>query len=51
MGRKLVIVGSGAREHSIALKLLCSNDVEHLYLMPGNPGIQMSDPKRVTLLG
>ncbi|HVB61113.1 MAG TPA: phosphoribosylamine--glycine ligase [Ktedonobacteraceae bacterium] len=36
---RIVIIGSGAREHALAWKLTQSRRVTHLYAAPGNPGI------------
>ena len=33
---KLLVVGSGGREHAIAKKLLESTDVEQVFVAPGN---------------
>ena len=35
---KLLVVGSGGREHAIAKKLLESTDVEQVFVAPGNDG-------------
>ncbi len=37
---KIVVVGSGGREHAIAWKLAQSEKVEKLYCAPGNAGIE-----------
>lgn len=41
---KVLVVGSGAREHALAWKLSASPLVDQLYAAPGNPGIaQVAD--------
>ncbi len=37
---KILLVGSGGREHALAKKLYDSPKCEKLYAIPGNPGIQ-----------
>ncbi|MCU0406920.1 MAG: phosphoribosylamine--glycine ligase family protein, partial [Ignavibacteriaceae bacterium] len=34
----VVIIGSGGREHALALKLKESSKLNNLYIIPGNPG-------------
>ncbi|AEF24479.1 phosphoribosylamine--glycine ligase [Streptococcus parauberis] len=38
---KLLVVGSGGREHAIAKKLLESKDVETVFVAPGNAGMTL----------
>ncbi len=35
---KVLVVGSGAREHTIGEKILLNETVEKLYFAPGNAG-------------
>jgi phosphoribosylamine---glycine ligase len=51
---KLLVIGSGGREHALAWRLLQSNRVEHVYVAPGNGGtalmkgasnVALSDPQ------
>ncbi|VHC83616.1 phosphoribosylamine--glycine ligase [Streptococcus pyogenes] len=38
---KLLVVGSGGREHAIAKKLLVSNGVDQVFVAPGNDGMTL----------
>jgi phosphoribosylamine--glycine ligase len=51
---KLLVIGSGGREHALAWRLLQSKRVEHVYVAPGNGGtalmkgasnVALSDPQ------
>ncbi|SHG37234.1 phosphoribosylamine--glycine ligase [Thermosyntropha lipolytica DSM 11003] len=39
MGKKVLVVGQGGREHALVWKLSLSPQVEKIYAAPGNPGI------------
>ncbi|MEF9968038.1 MAG: phosphoribosylamine--glycine ligase, partial [Longicatena sp.] len=38
--KKILVIGSGGREHAIAYKFKCSPQVEEVYVAPGNPGMR-----------
>ncbi len=38
---KILIIGSGGREHALAWKAAQSPKVDHVYIAPGNPGIAL----------
>ena len=46
---KLLVVGSGGREHAIAKKLLESKDVEKVFVAPGNDGMTLDDLELVNI--
>ena len=39
MGKKVLVVGQGGREHALVWKLSQSPQVDKIYAAPGNPGI------------
>ena len=41
MGMKVLVIGSGAREHAIAHALLSGNSVSEVTVAPGNPGMRL----------
>jgi len=41
---KVLVVGSGGREHALALRLLASDSVEHVIVCPGNAGTAQTPP-------
>ncbi len=45
-----VVLGSGGREHAIALKLLESPDVSEVTVIPGNPGMAIGGKLKVASL-
>src|SRR6188768_4067037 len=42
--RKVLVVGSGGREHALALRLLQSPGVDEVIVAPGNAGVQSPPP-------
>ena len=40
---KVLIIGSGAREHALAWKLASTVRVKEVYVAPGNAGTQAED--------
>lgn len=46
---KLLVVGSGGREHAIAKKLLESDQVEQVFVAPGNDGMTLDGIKLVNI--
>ena len=44
-GRKVLVVGSGGREHALALKLLESPSVAEVLVLPGNAGTAQAPPR------
>src|SRR6188768_2072936 len=42
--RKVLVVGSGGREHALALRLLASAAVEEVIVAPGNAGTAAPPP-------
>ena len=40
MKNKVLVIGSGGREHALAWRLSLSTTVKHVYVAPGNPGTQ-----------
>lgn len=41
MGMKVLVIGSGAREHAIAHALLKGNSISEVTVAPGNPGMRL----------
>ena len=39
MGQKVLVIGSGAREHTIAYTLLKAPSIDEVTVAPGNPGM------------
>ena len=46
---KLLVIGSGGREHAIAKKLLDSPEVSAVYAAPGNAGMRRDGIKTVSI--
>ena len=46
---KLLVVGSGGREHAIAKKLLESPQVSQVFVAPGNDGMTLDELELVNI--
>lgn len=46
---KILVIGSGGREHAIARKFVESNTVSEVYCLPGNPGMSNNGIKSVKI--
>src|SRR5258707_12954776 len=51
MGSRILLVGSGGREHALAWKLAQSTLVESIVVAPGNPGIAAVPRTRIVPIG
>ena len=40
---QVLVIGSGGREHALALKAAQDNDVENVYVSPGNAGTALEE--------
>lgn len=45
---RILLLGSGGREHALAWKLSQSSMVQHVYVAPGNGGTAALDPRKAT---
>ena len=46
---KVLVIGSGAREHAIAYTLLKGASVEEVTVAPGNPGMELDGIRTLSL--
>jgi phosphoribosylamine--glycine ligase/phosphoribosylformylglycinamidine cyclo-ligase len=50
MSTRILLLGSGGREHALVWKLARSPLIDHIYVCPGNPGTQQ-EPKTLNIIG
>ncbi|UUX35024.1 phosphoribosylamine--glycine ligase [Fundicoccus culcitae] len=48
MNKKILVIGSGGREHAIARAFRDSQKVEKVFVAPGNPGMELDNAKHAT---
>ena len=41
----VLVIGSGGREHALAYQFALSQQVNKVFVAPGNPGMPLSHPK------
>ena len=47
---KILIIGSGGREHALAWKCASSEKTEKVYVAPGNAGTALEDKVKILIL-
>ena len=40
---KVLVIGSGGREHALAWQCACFKEVQHVFVAPGNAGTELED--------